>query len=84
MSERKIEWSIEAKDSFESILEFYNKRNSNKTYSKKLFKQIKQTISLIQSNIYIGKATDEGETRVLFKDHYAIFYEVKEKVIEIQ
>jgi plasmid stabilization system protein ParE len=84
MAQRKIEWSPEAKNSFESILEFYIKRNGNKTYSKNLFKQIKQTISLIQKNNFIGKATDEGETRVLFKYHYSVFYEVKEKVIEIQ
>ena len=84
MAKRKIEWSIEAKDSFEAILEFYFERNGNKTYSKNLFKQIKQSVSLIQNNNFIGKATDEGETRLLFKDHYAIFYEVKEKIVEIQ
>jgi len=84
MPKREIEWSLEAKNSFESILEFYIERNGNRTYSKSLFKQIKQTISLIQNNNHIGKATDEGETRVLFHGHYAVFYEIKEKVIEIQ
>lgn len=73
MAERKIKWSPEAKDSFEAILQFYIERNSNKTYSKKLFKQIRKTISLIQKNNFIGKATDEDETRVLFKGHYAFF-----------
>ncbi len=66
MAKRKTEWSIEAKDSFESILVYYIERNGNKTYSKNLLKQIKQTISSIQNNNYIGNATDEGETRVLF------------------
>jgi plasmid stabilization system protein ParE len=84
MPEREIKWSPEAKNSFESILEFYIERNGNKTYSKNLFKQIKQTVSLIQGHNHIGKATDEGETRVLFKGHFAVFYEIKEKVIEIQ
>lgn len=63
MPEREIKWSPEAKNSFESILEFYIERNGNKTYSKNLFKQIKQTVSQIQGHNHIGKATDEGETR---------------------
>lgn len=84
MAKRKIEWSPLAKKSFESILEFYIERNGNKIYSKKLFKQIKHTISLINSNNYIGKATDDGETRVLFNSHYAIFYGIREVTIEIE
>ncbi len=83
MVKRKIEWSKESKDSLEKILEFYNERNGNKIYSKKLLKQLKHTTSLIANNNFIGKLTDELNVRVIFKNEYAVFYEVTEKVVEI-
>lgn len=84
MAKRKIEWSVEAKESLLNILDFYTERNGNKTYTNKLLRQIKKSISFISTNHFIGKNTDEEKTRVLFKGHYGIFYEVKDKVIEIQ
>lgn len=84
MAKRTIEWSIEAKESLQEILEYYIERNGNKRYSAKLLQHIKQTILHIKTNNFIGKATDEHQTRVMFKSHYGIFYEVKEKIIEIQ
>ena len=83
MDKRKIEWSVTAKESLQNILDFYTERNGNKTYSNKLLQQIKHSISFISTNYFIGKATDEHQTRVIFKNHYAIFYELKEKTIEI-
>lgn len=84
MVKRKIEWSFIAKESLSEILEFYIQRNGNNTYSKSLFEQINQTISLISDNNLIGKITDEDGIRVMLKNQFAIFYEIKEKVIEIQ
>ena len=84
MVKRKIVWSIQAKDSLKEILRFYTVRNGNTTYSKNLFLQINQIIGLIQNNNLIGKMTDEENTRVFFKGNFAIFYEIKESVVEIQ
>ncbi|MDQ3021769.1 MAG: type II toxin-antitoxin system RelE/ParE family toxin [Bacteroidota bacterium] len=84
MVRKKIDWSIEFKEILEEILEFYIERNGNQRYSKSLLKQIKKSISLIANNNFIGKLTEEYNVRVIFKDNYAIFYEIKEKVVEIQ
>jgi len=84
MVKRKITWSKEAKESLQEILDFHIERNGNKSYSIKLLNQIKLSVSYIRDNNFIGKATDEEFTRVVFKNHYGVFYEVKENVVEIQ
>ena len=84
MAKKTIKWSDEAKQSLQEILDFYIKRNGNKNYSSELLQQIKLTVSFLGENNFIGKKTDEFQTRVIFKSHYGIFYEVKEKIIEIQ
>ena len=83
MAKRKIIWSDEAKKSFGEILDFYIQRNGNKRYSQELSKQLKKIISYLQKSNYLGKQTNEENTRVLIKGNYLIFYEIQDASIEI-
>jgi hypothetical protein len=47
MARIKIEWSIEAKLDLFDILEFYNSRNGNTIYSRKLSSTINKHIVLL-------------------------------------
>ena len=47
MVKYKIVWSIEAKQDLFETLEYYNQRNKNKVYSKKLYSKIKRNTKLI-------------------------------------
>jgi len=84
MVKRKIEWSPDATEDLKDILSFYIERNGNKSYSNKLFKQIKRIISYLKDNNYLGKATDGKNIRVIFYQNYKILYEIKRVTIEIQ
>jgi len=60
---RRIIWSKLALDVYNKILEFYNQRNGNKIYSRKLNQEIKHTISLLKEQPNLGKVTQTD------KDH---------------
>ena len=47
MVKYKIVWSIETKQALFEFLEYYNQRNKNKIYSKKLYSKIKRNTKLI-------------------------------------
>jgi plasmid stabilization system protein ParE len=83
MARIKIEWSIEARLDLIDILDFYILRNGSSHYSKKLFTQIKQGISLIAKNPLIGLQTDFPNARALITGDYQIIYEIKGKLILI-
>lgn len=84
MAKRKVEWSPNALEDISNILNFYAERNGNRSYSKKLLAQIKKLISFVRDNNYLGKATDEGNTRILIYKSYKIFYEITEEKIRIK
>ena len=84
MAKVKIIWSKLAQEDLKEILTYWIERNGTKTYSRELFQQIKIKVNLIAKNNFIGRPTDEENTRVLVSGNYLIFYEVTEKWIEIQ
>lgn len=83
MAKRKIIWSPRAKIDQFSILDFYYKRNGNKTYSLKLYKRIQSAIKLLLRHPEIGVQTDIKNIRNLIEGDYAIFYRVNQDSIEI-
>lgn len=84
MARHKIVWAKEAKEDLFSILDFYNSRNGNKNYSKKLFSKINKSIGLVAKAPFLGKATDEAYVRVLITEDYAILYEIFDALILVQ
>lgn len=73
---KRIVWTSKADLIFTKILEFYWERNQSKTYSRKLNREINQTIALIGKYPLLGRKTDDAKIRVLIKGHYKIFYQI--------
>jgi len=73
---RKIIWTSKAEDVFLRILEFYVRRNENRTYSRKLNTEIKQIINLLKKFPFLGISTDIENIRVLIKGDVKIFYQI--------
>ncbi|MGW9684959.1 type II toxin-antitoxin system RelE/ParE family toxin [Flagellimonas sp. 2504JD1-5] len=80
---KRIIWTSRADTVFTKILEFYCNRNQSKTYSKKLNKEIHQTIKLIAKYPLLGIKTDIDDIRVLIKKQHKIFYEVRANEIVV-
>jgi len=79
-----IRWEIKAVEEQNSIFDFWNKHNKSKTYSRKIFKEIKLIESLLLKNPNMGTLTDFCDVRkitVLF--NFSLFYKVIDKTIHI-
>lgn len=80
---RKIIWTSKAEKIFLEILEFYNKRNGTKTYSRKLNSEIQTIINLLKKFPYLGFLTDKEDIRIIIKGDYKIFYKIDPSKIVI-
>ncbi len=80
---KRIVWTSRADAIFSKILEFYCQRNQSKTYSRKLNKEIHQTLKLIAKYPLLGITTDIEGIRVLIRKQYKIFYEVRANEIVV-
>jgi plasmid stabilization system protein ParE len=74
---KRIVWTPKATKLFTKILEFYCQRNHSKTYSRKLNKEINETVKLLAKYPLIGLKTDMENIRVLIKGDFKIFYEIR-------
>ena len=83
MAKQRIIWSPRAKLDLFVILDFYFKRNGSKTYSIKLNENFRKALKLIGKYPKLGVQTDIPNIRVLIENNYAIFYEIKNEVVEI-
>jgi len=71
---KRIVWSDQASDDLIDILEYWNKRTGSKTYSLKLYKQIKDLLKVIARFPAMGQHIDEREEQYFIKDNYMIVY----------
>lgn len=83
MEGRKIIWSKLSIEKLEEILDFYEIRNGNNSYSKKLFSKIIRDVNLLKLSAKIGVQTDEENIRGLIITDYIVFYEITQKTIVI-
>lgn len=70
-------------DSLESILSYYDERNGNDRYSKKLLVLFRRQIGLLSEMPDIGRNTNYDNIKILFVDDYGIEYEKREEAIII-
>ncbi len=75
MAKRKIIWSHRAKIKLFQILEFYNQRNKNSSFSKKLYEKFNKELLLLIKQPEIGIKTDFESVRGLIVDEFILFYE---------
>ena len=77
-----IVWSHKASIKLFEILDFYEKRNGSKTYSKKLYKKLSKESNQLIMHPEIGAKTDFESVRGLIVDEYILFYEIiQDKII---
>ena len=75
MARRKIIWSHKAKIKHLEILEFYYRRNQSKTYSQKIYNEIKKSVRLLKNQPKLGLKTDDPTVRALIVGDFIVFYE---------
>ena len=83
MVTRKIVWSPRSKIRLYEILDFFNHRNKSSIYSQKLYKTFKEEVSILKLQPEIGVKTNFENIRGLIIGNYVIFYEIKEKQINV-
>ena len=80
---KRIVWSANALADRISILSYWYERIGTKTYSIKLDKKLKESISQIKKFPEMGRVCGNEFERFVVKDEYLIFYEIKESEISI-
>ena len=80
---KKVVWTITAKNQRREILEYWVKRNGNKSYSRRISAKIRNRIKYLAEFNYLGKPTDFKDNRVTAAGHFSIFYKILEDRIII-
>jgi plasmid stabilization system protein ParE len=80
---KRIIWTNTAKQARRDILQYWINHNKSKAYSKKLSILLREKISLIKSQNYIGKPTDFEDVRATLISHFTIFYKITPEEIII-
>ena len=83
MVKRKIIWLPDANLDLLSILEYFQKRNGSKTYSRKFYLKIRKSVRLLIKHPFLGLQTDDENIRSLIEGDYAIFYKLANGTIHI-
>ena len=83
MARLKIIWTNTAIQQRNLIFEYWNKRNGNKSYSRKLNYKIKERIEILKLNPYLGKSVQLDNIRLLPFKHYSILYKKYDSKIVI-
>lgn len=73
---KRIIWSKNALRDKVQILDYWFRKIGTKTYSRKLDKQLRQTIKGLKNFSEIGRQLEGTNIRFLIKDHYQIFYKI--------
>lgn len=70
----QIIWSVDAKDHFNEILDYWHQRNGTKTQSKKLYQTVKNALKTLAKYPESGKLTEKPLIQAkIIKDYY-LFY----------
>jgi plasmid stabilization system protein ParE len=81
MAKRKIVWSHRARIKLYEILKFYNNRNQNNSYSRKLYKRFTKELNLLKKNPDLGIITEMETVRGLITGEFIIYYQITETKI---
>lgn len=79
----KVYWTRTAKLQRDYVFRYWNKRNMNTNYSKKLNKSIHERIETLKLNPEIGKMTEFEDHRMISMGHYSIIYKISQLNIYI-
>jgi hypothetical protein len=80
---RKLKWTFTAIKQRNATFDYWNLRNKNNLYSKKLNHNIKERTSLLKIYPELGIETIFLNTRVLYFSYFSILYQFSENQILI-
>jgi len=80
---RRIIWSKNALKDRIRILDYWYRRIGTKTYSRKLDRELRQTVRNLNSFPQMGRILKNTEIRFLVVDYYQIFYKITDVEIRI-
>lgn len=83
MVRREIKWSQNALQDKLTILDYWNNKNGNSDYSKKIDSALRNIISVLGSFENLGKKLAGESIRYLVKNDFIIYYEKFPSHIEI-
>lgn len=84
MAQRQIVWTSTAENSLKDITQFYFDVTNSNIYGNTLIENINKSILNIKTFNLIGRATEFPNTRVLFLNHFEIFYQISADTIYIK
>ena len=74
----QIIWTVDAKEHLNNILEYWHQRIGTKTYSQKLYRNVKNALKILAKYPESGKSTENSLIRAkIIKDYY-LFYTFNE------
>ena len=83
MAQRKIIWSPRSGVDLIGIMEFYERRNGNINYSRKIYARIRKSLLILKQFPGIGAKTDIENIRNLILGDFCVFYKTDKELIEI-
>jgi addiction module RelE/StbE family toxin len=81
--DRRIVWTIEARNSRKKIFEYWNQRNKSKFYSKKLNLLFKESLQLASTFPDSGIPTQFKDIKLTIVSHFEIIYKVTQSEIVV-
>ncbi len=83
MDEIKIVWTKASIYQRNLIFEYWNNRNGNKNYSKKINLEFKRKLKQLVKFPEIGIQIENYDLRSIFYNQYSIIYKFKDKTIAV-
>lgn len=80
---KRIKWTNQAKADRINILDYFRKRNSSTSYSKKLNKVFIAEIDNIRKHPNLGRKSNSANVRVKVSGNYYIIYMIGDETIYI-
>ena len=86
MGKKKVIWAEAAVRDLDKILIYYEERNGNAVFSKRLLHEFKKLTKLIQQNNFLERPVEskDASLRVFVLGNYLMFYEIRKDIIEIK
>ena len=84
MAKRIVIWSKIAKEDLSEIINYYNYRNKSKTYSAKLFKEIKLELATLNLTTAMPQKTTIQFIHYFTYNHISVFFSFEMNTIEVK
>lgn len=84
MAKRKVSWTKTAKLDFTAILLYYIERNKSKTYSSRLFKEVKLKLKTLDFTVALPQKTAIKDLFYFTHNHICVFFVIYKNSITVK